>query len=146
MKNMRTGDAGVALIKKSEGKKLKAYKPIEEDPWTIGFGHTKDVKEGDKISNEQAEEFLREDLLVYEQCVNRNVMLELSQNEFDALISWTYNLGCPNLRKSTLLRLLNAGDRAGAADQFPRWNRAAGRVLRGLTRRRMAERELFLHG
>jgi lysozyme len=144
MKNMTVGEGGVTLIKKFEGKKLKAYKPIPEDPWTIGYGHTRGVKEDDKISNEKAEEFLLEDLAVYEACINSYVMLELGQNEFDALISFTYNLGCPNLRSSTLLRLLNAGDRKGAAEQFPRWNRAAGKVMRGLTRRRLAERELFL--
>ena len=146
MKNMKTGEKGRTLIKKSEGKKLKAYKPIPEDPWTIGYGHTVGVKEGDKISNAEAEHFLKEDLKVYEDCINKYCMLELAQHEFDALVSFTYNLGCGNLKSSTLLILLNAGDRTGAAEQFPRWNRAAGRVMAGLTKRRMAERELFLHG
>lgn len=146
MKTMKTGTKGKTLIKKSEGKKLTAYKPIPEDPWTIGYGHTVGVREGDKITNEEAENFLGADLLVYEDCINTFCHLELAQNEFDALVSFTYNLGCGNFRKSTLLILLNAGDRAGAAEQFPRWNRAAGRVMAGLTKRRMKERELFLHG
>jgi len=71
-------------------------------------------------------------------------MLKVNDNEFSALLSFTFNLGIGNLRSSTLLKLLNAGDRAGAADQFPRWNRAGGRELLGLTRRRAAERALFL--
>lgn len=141
---MKTSQRGVDLIKHWEGLELEAYKPIPEDPWTIGYGHTKGVQKNDVITEAQAEQFLREDLVVYEKCVASHCEVLLNQNEFDALVSFAFNLGCGNLKKSTLLKLLNAGNRDAAAEQFPRWNRAAGEVLAGLTKRRMAERSLFL--
>lgn len=101
------------------------------------------MKEGSKITAIQAESLLCEDLKVYEKCVKENVIVPLTQNEFDALVSFCFNLGCPSLKRSTLLKKLNVGDKAGAAEEFPRWNKAAGEVLDGLTRRRLAEKDLF---
>ena len=87
---------------------------------------------------------MREDIKVAEKAVSEYTDVDLSQNEFDALVSFTFNLGGGAFRRSTLLRKLNEGDRAEAADQLLRWNRAGGKVLRGLTRRREAERTMFL--
>ena len=97
-----------------------------------------------KISKEQAERMLLNDVQRFEPEVEHLVTAPLSQNQWDALISFTYNLGAANLESSTLRRLLNAGDYAGAAEQFPRWNKAGGRVLPGLVRRRAAEQALFM--
>lgn len=140
---MRTSQKGIDLIKKFEGCRLEAYK-CPAGIWTIGYGHTKGVKDGMKISWEQAEEFLREDLKIYEQAVERCVKVPLSQNQFDALVSFCYNCGGEALRTSTLLRLLNDGNYSEAGEQFLRWNKAGGRVLAGLTRRREEEQALFL--
>lgn len=140
---MRTSQKGINLIKKFEGCRLEAYK-CPAGIWTIGYGHTKGVKDGMKISWEQAEEFLREDLKIYEQAVERCVKVPLSQNQFDALVSFCYNCGGEALRTSTLLRLLNDGNYSEAGEQFLRWNKAGGRVLAGLTRRREEEQALFL--
>lgn len=96
------------------------------------------------ISNEQAERMLLNDVQRFEPEIERLVTAPLNQNQWDALISFAYNLGAANLESSTLRRLLNAGDYAGAAEQFPRWNNAGGKVLPGLVRRRAAERDLFL--
>ena len=119
---------------------------------TIGYGSTRyedgtRVTMKDKaITQAQAKTLFMNTLTTYEAAVNRNVKVPISQNQFDSLVSFTYNLGEENLRTSTLLRKLNVRDYKGAADQFPRWNKAAGRVLNGLVRRRAAERELFLKG
>lgn len=145
---MKTNDAGLALIKEFEGLRLEAYK----DPvgiWTIGYGHTaaagnpKPVKDL-VITPAQADTILRRDLIQYENAVKEAVKVPLNENQFAALVSFTFNLGPGNLRKSTLLQKLNARDYAGAAKQFPKWNRAGGQVLAGLTRRRKAEQALFL--
>lgn len=140
---MRTSQKGIDLIKKFEGCRLEAYR-CPAGVWTIGYGHTKGVKDGMKISWEQAEEFLREDLKIYEQAVERCVKVPLSQNQFDALVSFCYNCGGEALRTSTLLRLLNESKYSESAEQFLRWNKAGGKVLAGLTRRREEEREMFL--
>ena len=140
---MRISANGIALLREFEGLRLVAY----QDPvgiWTIGFGHTKTVRPGQRISMERAEQLLREDLAVFERCVDRAVTVPMNQNEADALISWAFNVGCGAVARSTLVRKLNAGDRAGAADEFLRWNKAGGKSLPGLSRRRRAERELFL--
>jgi lysozyme len=142
---MKTGDRGRTLIKEFEGRHLKAY----QDPvgiWTIGFGHTGRVKPGQVITPAEAEALLVLDLAHADACVNSNVSVAIAQAQFDALTSFVYNLGCGAFRRSTLLRLINAGEMQAAADQFPRWNKAGGNVLRGLTRRREAERRLFLEG
>jgi len=131
-------------IKEWEQLRLEAYMPTKNDVPTIGWGHTKDVKMGDVITEEQAQKFLDEDVAWAVRAVNREVTVGLTQNQFDALVSFTFNVGEGAFSKSTLLRKLNAGDYAGAAEQFPRWNKQAGKVLRGLTRRRANEMHMFL--
>ena len=141
--DIQTSDLGIKLIKKFEGLRLSAYQ-CSAHVWTIGYGHTGSVKAGDTITEGQAEKFLRDDLSQFEVAVSRLVSVPLSQHQFDALVSFTFNLGERNLKNSTLLKKLNAGDYSGAAEDFPRWNRADGRVVEGLTRRRLAERDMFL--
>ena len=145
---MNTSQTGVNLIKGFEGKRLVAYDD-GVGVWTIGYGTIKypngiRVKKGDTCTELQAETYLKSDLVKFENAINRLVKVPLNQNQFDALASFTYNLGETNLSKSTLLRKLNAKDYKGAADQFLVWNKAGGRVLTGLVRRREAERNLFL--
>lgn len=145
---MQTSDKGIALIKQFEGCKLTAYQD-SVGAWTIGYGWTKPVdgkpiRAGMTIKQETAERLLKTGLVSYESDVSRLVKVGLTQGQFDALVSFTYNLGARSLSTSTLLRKLNAGDYAGAADEFLRWNKAGGKVLNGLTRRREAERALFL--
>ena len=139
-----TGQRGIDLIKQFEGLRLTAYQDMV-GVWTIGYGHTgRDVKAGMTITQQQAEQLLINDLAQFERGVNDLVTVQINQNQFDALVSFSYNLGVGALQKSTLLRLLNAGSYQPAADEFPRWNRAGGNVVAGLTRRRYAERQLFL--
>lgn len=141
---MRTiNEEGLKLIKEFEGLRLEAYLDVVGIP-TIGYGSTHGVKLGDKITEEEAESLLKEDLKIYEDVVERLVKVPLTDNQFSALVSFTYNLGQGNLASSTLLKLLNKGEYTQAADQFLRWNKAGGKVYKGLTRRREAERELFL--
>lgn len=135
---------GVKLIQQFEGLRLKAYQDAV-GVWTIGYGHTgPDVTPGLVISQAQADALLARDLSRFEAGVTRLALVPLNQNQFDALVSFSYNLGLGSLQNSTLLRLLNQRDYAGAAAQFPRWNKAGGKVLPGLTRRRAAEQALFL--
>lgn len=147
---MKTNAAGVALIKEFEGFVPRWYL----DPvgvWTIGYGHT-DAAGSPKratspnlvLTEAEATAILQRDLVQYEDAVKRAVRVPINENQFAALVSFTYNLGAGSLGRSTLLRKLNDGDYAGAADEFPRWNKAGGRVLNGLVRRRAAERDLFL--
>lgn len=145
---MQTSDKGISLIKQFEGCKLTAYQD-SVGVWTIGYGWTqpvdgKPIRAGMTIKQETAERLLKTGLVSYESDVSRLVKVGLTQGQFDALVSFTYNLGARSLSTSTLLRKLNAGDYAGAADEFLRWNKAGGKVLNGLTRRREAEREVFL--
>ncbi|WP_422419104.1 lysozyme [Pseudomonas sp. GZD-222] len=140
---MRTSQRGLSLIKSFEGLRLLAYRDAV-GVWTIGYGATRGVKAGMSITKEQAERMLLNDVQRFEPEVERLVQVPLTGNQWDALVSFTYNLGAANLESSTLLRLLNRGDYAGAAEQFPRWNKAGGKVLPGLVRRRAAERVLFL--
>lgn len=141
---MKTSDAGLGLIKQFEGCRLDAYMPTPDDVPTIGYGHTLGVKMGDTCTQEQATEWLRADVAGAERCANNSVAVALTQSQFDALVSFVFNLGCGALRSSTLLKLLNQGDDAGAALQFGRWNHQGNKELAGLTRRRAAETELFL--
>ena len=145
---MKTSEAGLALIEEFEGCVLRAYpdpgNPATGEPWTIGYGHTRGVRSGDSCTRDQALAWLREDLAESEAAVGRLVRVPLEQHELDALVSFTFNLGAGNLERSTLLRKLNAGDRAGAAAEFPKWNRGASGVLPGLVRRRAAEQAMFL--
>ena len=145
---MQTSDKGISLIKQFEGCKLTAYQD-SVGVWTIGYGWTqpvdgKPIRAGMTINQETAERLLKTGLVSYESDVSRLVKVGLTQGQFDALVSFTYNLGARSLSTSILLRKLNAGDYAGAADEFLRWNKAGGKVLNGLTRRREAERALFL--
>jgi len=143
-----TSDAGLALVKASEGLETSAYPDpgnrVTGEPWTIGYGHTRGVRRGDTCSEEQATEWLREDLHAAEGAVRHLVDVPLTQGQFDALASFVFNVGPSAFGNSTLLRLLNAGDAAGAAEQFKRWNRGADGVLPGLVTRRAAERALFI--
>lgn len=140
---MKTSDAGINFIKNFEGLRLKAYKDVV-GVWTIGYGHTKGVRSGHEITEDEAEDLLRSDLADFEAAVNKAVKVPLAQYEFDALVSFAYNVGKTALVNSSLLRMLNAGDRDKAADQFLRWDKAGGKVVKGLTNRRKAERAMFL--
>lgn len=145
---MRTGNDGLDLIKGFEKLELKAYFDAVGVP-TIGYGHTRtvtaiDVKQGRTITEAQANEFLEDDVNGAEEAVERGVETSITQRQFDALVCFTFNVGNSAFLKSTLLQKLNAGDYMGAANQFLRWNKAGGQVLRGLTRRREAERKLFI--
>ncbi len=131
-----TNDAGLKLIESFEGLRLTAYQDSVK-VWTIGYGHTKNVKKGQTITQQQAEAFLQQDLAVAEAAVNR-LRLTLTDNQFAALVSFTFNLGAGNLKK-----LLKNG-LAAAPDRLLLFDHAGGRVLAGLTRRRQAERALFL--
>ena len=139
---------GIDLISSFEGIRLNAYDD-GVGVWTIGIGTTiypngTKVKKGDKCTQEQALEYLQHDLKSFEKTVNDSVKVPLSQNQFDALVSLSYNIGSGAFKNSTLLKKLNAKDYAGAADQFLVWNKGGGKVLKGLVRRRDAERALFL--
>ena len=139
---MNISQEGLSLIKKFEGCELKAYR-CPANVLTIGYGITKNVTENMEISQEEADEMLNEEITEYEEYVNNMVKVPLEQNQFDALCSWVYNLGPTNLEKSTLLKLLNAGDYHLIPSQIRRWNKAGGETLTGLIRRREAESLLF---
>jgi lysozyme len=137
--------AGVRRLKAHEGVVLKAYPDpaTKADPWTIGVGHTgPDVHKGLIITEAQADELLRKDLTRFEAKVNK-LAPKTTQAQFDAMVSLAFNIGEDNFASSTLLRLHNAGDYAGAAAQFGRWNRAANRVMPGLTTRRADEARTY---
>ena len=132
----------VELIKHFEGFEDTAYL-CPANVWTIGYGRTRNVKEGDRITEPQAERDLLEELEEFKHQVLHSVKVELTQNELDALTSWTYNLGVGNLNSSTLLKKLNAGSKDEVPAEMLRWNKASGKVLAGLTKRREAEAELW---
>ena len=140
---MNVSENGLDLIKRFEGCRLSAYQD-SVGVWTIGYGHTRGVKRGDKITRAQADEFLAQDAAGAASDVERRVKVPLNQNQFDALVSFTFNLGDGNLKSSTLLRRLNEGNYRAAADQFGRWVFAGGVLLDGLVKRREAERQLFI--
>jgi len=141
--NLSYSDQGLALTEQFEGLQLTAY----QDPvgvWTIGYGHTgADVQPGLTITQEQASDLLLQDVSGAVAAVNRLVTIPLTQNQFDALVDFTFNVGQGNLASSTLLRELNAGNTAGAAAQFLVWVYAKGVELPGLVTRRQAEAALF---
>lgn len=140
---MKISEAGLGLIKSHEGFRSDAYL-CPAGVWTIGYGHTGDVEEGQSVTEEEAEELLLQDVDFAEDAVNSLVEVELSQQMFDALVCFVYNVGVSAFEQSTLLRFLNQGQMEEAAEQFLRWNKAGGKELAGLTRRREAERDLFL--
>jgi len=154
----KLNQATIDLIKEFEGLRLEAYPdPRPNNPiWTIGYGTIRypngtPVKKGDKITQAQAEEYLRKDLENFITDVEKLLKVTLNDNQFGALVSFAYNVGsdidsdtiAEGLGDSTLLKKLNAGDFAGALAEFPKWNKAEGKVLPGLTRRRLAEQKLF---
>jgi GH24 family phage-related lysozyme (muramidase) len=141
---MKISDKGLELIMRFEGCRLGAYKDAVGVP-TIGYGHTQGVKMGDHITHQEAEQLLAEDVAIYEKCVSEMFSnVGLTQNQFDALVSFAFNLGCGALRKSTLRKRIEQGAPVLAADEFPKWCHAGHKKLKGLVRRRTAERELFL--
>lgn len=142
---MKTSSVGRELVRIFEGCVLVAYRCPAGVP-TIGVGHTRGVKMGDRCTPGQAEAWLREDLADAEAAITRLVKVPLTQEQFDALASFTFNLGARSLAESTLLLLLNKGNYKAAAEQFVRWNKSNGVALTGLVRRRAAERALFLDG
>ena len=140
--NMNISQEGLSLIKKFEGCELEAYK-CAAGVWTIGYGSTKGVKEGDTVSQEEADKLLLHEMEEYEGYINDMVNVDLEQNQFDAMVSWVFNLGPANLKASTLLKVLNAKEDDDLPAQIKRWNKAGGKVLQGLIRRREAEALLF---
>lgn len=144
---MRTSAEGVALMHHYESCRLSAYPDpgsVDGRPWTIGWGHTgPEVKRGLVWTQAQADAAFLRDLQATEYLVEK-MAPTATQAEFDALVSFAYNLGAAALRGSTLMRLYQAGDKAGAAEQFLRWDKNDGAVMHGLTKRRNAERSLFL--
>ncbi len=142
---MQYSKVGLALTERFEGCRLEAYQD-SVGVWTIGYGHTRGVQQGMTCTQEQAEEWLLQDSLQAQDAVNDLVTVLLTQPEFDALVDFTFNLGAGALAESTMLRLLNAGDFAGAASQFELWDHAGGKVVAGLLRRRLAEKQEFTQG
>tara|TARA_R110002012_G_scaffold134615_1_gene288047 strand:- start:1444 stop:1911 length:468 start_codon:yes stop_codon:yes gene_type:complete len=140
---MNISKEGLSLIKKFEGCELEAYL-CPAGVWTIGYGHTKDVKEGDKINKEEADYLLQEEMIEYESYINDFVEVPLNQNQFDALCSWVYNLGPTNLKNSTMLKVLNEEKYVDVPQEIKRWNKAGGEVLDGLIKRREAEAKMFV--
>lgn len=141
---MKINEQGLQIIKDFEGCRLTSYL-CPAGVWTIGYGHTTGVKPGMRITNADAERLLRQDLVRFENAVTQLVKVSVTPNQFSALVSFAYNVGVGALKNSTLLRKLNGKNYRGAADEFLRWNKASGKVLPGLTKRRNAERDLFLH-
>ena len=143
---MEISQEGLSLIKKFEGCKLKSYK-CAAGVWTIGYGSTNGIEEGMEISQERADMLLLEDVEIFENAVNELVKVPLEQNQYDALVTWTFNLGPTNLKNSTLLKVLNDKNYEGVPEQIKRWNKATvngeRQVLEGLVRRREAEALLF---
>ena len=138
--------AGLSLIKQFEGCKLKSYQD-SVGVWTVGYGHTgSDTGANLTITQERAEELLKQDIIMTEAGVERNVKVPITDNQFAALVSWTFNLGVGRLNKSSLLRLLNEGKDKEVALEFAKWTKAGGSVLPGLVKRRAAEADLFNSG
>lgn len=141
----RINPEGIAFIKQWEGLRLDAYK-CSAGEWTIGYGHTATAKEGMKITQTEAERLLYQDLSLYETAVTRAVTAQLSDNQFAALVSWSYNVGITAMRNSSLIRKLNQGDYGSVPGELARWNKVKGKVNRGLSNRRAAEAGLWARG
>ena len=143
---MKLSQRGIDLIKQFEGYSSKAYPDPATGgaPWTIGYGTTRGVKPGMVITAEQAEKMLRDDVEKFESGVSSLITSPTTQGQFDAMVSLAYNIGLGNFGKSTLLKKHNARCYTCAADQFRVWNRANGKVMNGLTKRRAAEREVYM--
>lgn len=148
---MKLSQAGIDLIKKFEGFSANAYPDpaTGNEPWTIGYGTTiypngSKVKKGDSASPARAEEYLRHDVAKFESGVSALLTAPTTQGQFDAMVSLAYNIGLGNFGKSTLLKKHNSRCYTCAADQFRVWNRANGKVMNGLTKRRAAERQVYM--
>lgn len=152
----KISENGLSLIKSFEGKYYKGYL-CPAGKWTIGYGHTGETfgnatPKGMTITDEQIDILLKQDMKRFEKAVLRSVTVPLKQHQFDALVSFAFNVGAGALATSTLLKKLNAGDYAGAAEQFIAWNKITNpqtkkkEVSNGLVRRRQAERHMFLTG
>lgn len=148
--NLRTSDNGFKIIKEAEGLRLEPYQDVA-GYWTIAYGHK--ILKGEpyypygnikRITTAQAFMILTRDVQKAEHAVNNYVKVPLTQNQFDALVSFVFNLGAGAFKKSTLLKKLNAGDYVGAAEQLPRWRFAGGKEFAGLLNRRNKEKALFL--
>ena len=139
---MNYSESGLDLTEESEGCRLVAYQD-SVGVWTIGYGHTRGVVAGMTCTQAQAEAWLREDIASAIADINRLARVPLTQGEFDALVDFDFNLGGGALRGSTLLKLLNAGDHAAASLEFTKWDKAGGKVIAGLLRRRVSEQAEF---
>jgi lysozyme len=139
---MQYSQSGLRLTQGFEGCKLLAYRN-KGDVWTIGFGHTRGVKEGDTCDMTQAVIWLQEDVAFAVKDVNRIVEVQLTQGEFDACVDFAFNCGCNSFDHSTLLKLINKGDFEHAANEFAKWDHAGGIEVAGLLRRRLAEKGEF---
>lgn len=142
---MKLSANGLNLIKKYEGLSLKAYKATpSEQYYTIGYGHYgSDVRSDETITKNEADTLLKADVKRFEDGVTNLVKVKINQNQFDALVSFAYNLGLMNLKSSDLLKYLNNGDYVSASNEIPKWCHAGGKVLNGLVKRRKEEKELF---
>lgn len=140
--NMQPTNAATDLIKCFEGFRPKAYY-CPGMKLTVGYGTARGVTPGMTVTHEQAIELLNRDVKIFAETIKRLVKVPLNQNQFDALVSFVYNIGESQFRTSTMLRLLNKGDYEGASKQFPRWRFSLGIPWPGLVRRRDAERALF---
>lgn len=141
---MQYSKDGLHLTEQFEGCKLVAYQD-SVGIWTIGYGHTRGVHAGMTCTQEQAEQWLREDVQIAQDNVNQHVTVTLTQGQFDALVDFAFNCGCKNLDCSTLLKLVNHSDFEHAAKEFEKWDHASGKVVAGLLRRRQAEEAEFLN-
>jgi GH24 family phage-related lysozyme (muramidase) len=144
---MNLSQKGLDLIKQFEGLRLKAYKALKtEKYWTIGYGHYgEDVKEGQTVTKTEAENLLKQDVKRFEHGVHDAIRVDdLNQNQYDALVSFAYNVGVSAFKKSTLVEKINKKDFEGASKEFARWNKSGGKVIQGLINRRAKEKELFL--
>lgn len=140
---MNVSPRGLELIRKFEGFREDAYQDVV-GVWTIGYGFTRGVKAGDRMSRGVADARLREELREYETAVLRACTVSPNQNQFDALCSFAWNVGTGGMARSSVIKAHNRGDTQSAARAFALWNKAGGKVYAGLTRRRAAEAALYL--
>ncbi len=141
---MKTSKAGISLIKQFESFSARPYL-CPANIWTIGYGHTRGVsKDMAPITEAEACDLLAEDLAGFEAQVETSVTRKLDQHQFDALVSFVFNVGAGAFLQSTMLKMINDGNLNGAANQFLRWTKAGGKVLNGLVKRRAAERAMFV--
>ena len=136
---------GLPVTKRFENCKFVAY-PDSGGVWTIGYGHTHNVKQGDTCNQQQADRWLIQDMNLAESSVRISVSYPLTQDEYNALVDFVFNVGAGNFHTSTMLRLLNAGNITGAADEFEKWDKVHGVTFSGLLRRRIAEEKEFREG